>query len=241
MKTAFLAACITLMAAGIAGAVPEATLTGSVDGTHWYVWASCTPGDSDGLSFALFKVSGVTEQEDAAVAPRVNNWGGKNANVVLGTYGFSLQYCTVLTSDTHGNPIDNTLEIIVAEDIAVAATKYAVRHFGQQTVTFTSGVLGVPGSSVVNEFPSTFLIACGTYDASTGVPGFTQKAGANVWNIGLNTVSLVQDPMYPDDWRRVIHYENVNAADQFLPEPATLSLLALGGAAALVRRRKAAK
>jgi hypothetical protein len=235
-----LASLLALALAGYASADPTVTLLGSYDDAHWYVYASDSVGDNSGLSALSFKVGGidVTRASGAHgsydvgdVSPHYPDWGGPGYWTPEGTFGFNQNTITV---DATPHQVDYAISI----NPNFAA--YILQGLGQGPVSVTFHVEGAPGS-VTTTVPAQFLVATGTllagqtpFFATATAPTPFLGPGTSTYlptQVALGGASVFAAPGTP---------VSVNAevmVDTLTPEPATLSLVALGGLA-LLRRRK---
>jgi hypothetical protein len=240
MKATWIAGLVVLLGVGVASASTTVTLTGSTDGTSWYVWAKVT-GDGDGLSFLDLKIANINEigvydaEIDEYKAAHVDTvvqdtYTGKT---LVGTYGFNQERgSTTLLATPH------SIEMVFGMNPGLeggSGAKYNVRHIGEQSVTFT--YKDYNSTPVLTYGPSQFdpilgmLVADGV--CLPGItPSFTGNLGANVW--ADNSSAVVQVPM-----------SNMAEVTQpgtrlflVVPEPATLALMGAGAVLTLVRRRR---
>jgi hypothetical protein len=237
MKKMIIAGLLTLALAGLTSAATTVTFTGSQDGTNWYVWAKVTgTPNNDGFSFADIRFAGVDINTANLDTPKVaDNWY-KNTNPkgwqTSGSYGFGQQ--NVIQPLGGADP--TAVEVLLGMDPALASTVYDLRHLGQQSVTFTyhmiSGATSTAMDTVTVSYDPAYgmLVADGALLTGGTIPSFLPASvmGANVWAPGGNGVldvsTGIQLQAQPD-----LH---------FLPEPATLALLGIGGVATILRRRR---
>jgi len=243
-RTGLIALALILAAAGTAAAAPTAALVGTYNSSSWGVWLlGISAGDNDGVASLIFQVGGTTSV-NFNTAPKADSFIGDGSGVIAGTFGFSGEHSN--------NPISaNVYDFrasITPGDLESNAP-YLLRHMGQQVVDYTitnddgtTRVRHIPPSSSISltvppndqgvapgNYPNSFQVARGAVQAGH-VPYFVvYPAGVFV---GINCIALGEDFDYQ------VPPENVTAVFMPSPEPATLSLLALGGAAALVRRRR---
>jgi hypothetical protein len=250
MKKMIIAGLLTLAMTGVTFAAPTLTLTGSKDASNWYVWANVSQGDNFGLSFVSFKVSSVTGTQSLK-APQLSSyiWDPMYDNG-LDEYGdplppgayveeykamFGQQRNSQLVVGSTNNSFEYIAGMNTANDIA------AKRGMGQGPVTFAytknngaPGTYTLPASLQNNTIaPGALLIAQGTLLPGSK-PGFNLSLGYNGNVFNAMTGSSVTDVGVDG----TIILRNVDAGGQFLPEPATLALLGLGGVATLLRRRR---
>jgi hypothetical protein len=242
MKATLVAGLAVLLMAGMANASATVTLTGSQDGTNWYVWAKVT-GDNDGLSFLDLKISGINEvgvwdaisetykaaNVDATIQDDYKN------NALMNSYGFNQEKGNATSIGVHA------IEMVFGMNPAYEGTsnaKYNLRHLGQQSVTFSykgyPGTSSTPTSWMTTPFDPMLgmLVADGVMLPGV-LPGFTGTAiGANLWGAGTSTASAADIIVESVDPSR--RWGGIPAP----PEPATLSLLGAGALMTLIRRRR---
>jgi hypothetical protein len=252
MKKMILASLLTLALAGFASASATVTLVGiynnkttdvtTADGNFltaltWQMYALDTSSANDGISYVSFKVSNTLQPnnqvpQDAAYA--------YNSSTKNGTFGFS--------STDEVDPIGvNAYEVISGQSPSIlqagtfdTATSnhypFFLKHVGQQEIdysfyaaknqkvlsTATYGTTMTIGGVTGNWL----FVADGALANPGDIPGIIpyndgSTAGANI--VALGTTTTV----------------TATASAVFTPEPATLTLLAIGGLMGLIRRRRA--
>lgn len=281
MKKMIIAGLLTLAIAGAASAAGTVTLTGSVNGLNWYVWAKAS-GANDGIAAAVLNISGVpagttTNLNKAKIDgiqigttslvlmndyiwdssdPDPGNHFAYNA----GTFGFQKLQGAASTDITASNRIEMQFGEDVTADTgqlnSFGDAMYNTRNIGKSVISFhyvaneanAGDDTTLPTYSVYTEtnFNATLgiLLAHGTFTTGN-VPGFVglDKAGntnngstgANLWDgIGMADHATLDGSA---EGGNVLVF-NVHQDGSFLPEPATMALLGLGGLMTLIRRRR---
>jgi len=242
-KTGLVALALIFAVAGTAAAAPTATLVGTYNSSSWGVWLlGISAGDNDGAASIAFKVSGTTSTNHS-VSPKSDCYVGDSSGVVAGTFGFSLQQVTYYSSEGAYEFYSNMNSIEVQNN-----TPYVLRHMGQQVIGYN--VTNDDGSTTLKHIPTS---AANTLTVPVNTMGITPGNYPNSIKLAMGGVQPGHVPAfvaYPpgiagvnyiglgENQTHAMPYENITAVFIPVPEPATLSLLALGGAAALIRRRK---
>jgi PEP-CTERM motif len=254
MKKMILASLLTLALAGFASASATVTLVGVYNNTTsdittaegnfvgaltWQMYALDTSAANDGISYVSFKVSNTLQPnndvpDDAAYA--------YNSTTKNGTFGFS--------STNEVDPIGTNMYEVISGQAptalqsgtfdAATANHYPffLKHVGQHEIDYsyyatkntkvltpaaygtTMTLGGVTGNWL--------YVADGTLANAGDIPGIVAYAGGNT--AGANIVTSGTTTTVGTD-----------ASAMFIPapEPATLTLLAIGGLMGLIRRRRA--
>jgi len=241
MKTMIIAALLTLGLVGVATAAPTALLVGTYNTSSWGIWlCSISSGDNDGVASIVFKVGGITTNNN--VSPKTDSFIGDGSGVVDGTFGFSGEHANDLISPN----VYEFRSSIKAADIT-NNTLYLLRHLGQMVVGYT--VTNDDGSTTPKQIP---VSAAGTLTVSANTLGITPGNYPNSIKLAQGAVQAGQTPIfvgYPTGAIAGVNYiglgenqshavANSDITAVFLPEPATLALLAMGGLVTLIRRRK---
>jgi len=248
MKKMIIASLLALAITGYASAVPTVTLTGTYDATNWYVYATDSVGDNFGISFVSFKVGGIDVNtasggggagDPGDASPQFMDWGGSNFKTLKGTYGFNSNTITVPVTP---NQIDYAVI-----GIDPGTPTYALWGLGQGPVNVVHH--GNFGSSATqtDTVPAKFLVATGTLLAGQTpffVSGYLGLAAPLPFANGAATVDVSVSTGGASVYKTGVG----STASQpvgalFLagaPEPATMALLAIGGAVSLIRRRRKA-
>jgi len=242
MKTMIMAGLLTLALVTVSSAAPTATLVGTYNSASWGVWLlGISSGDNDGVASVVFKLNGIGANNN--VSPKTDSYIGDGSGVVDGTFGFSGEHANDLMSAN----LYEFRSSIKAADIT-NNTAYLLRHMGQQVVPYT--ITNDDGSTTPKQIPTS--------------PALTLTVPAN--NVGItpgnypNSIKLAQGAVqaghipafvaYPTGAIAGVNYivtgQDATAAmaasditaPAFIPEPATLALLAMGGLVTLIRRRR---
>jgi hypothetical protein len=247
MKKMIIAGLLTLAIAGYASAAATVTITGTVDATSWYVYAKDSIGDNQGLSLVGFKVTGVADAAPAAFKfseySCLANKTAAKGKTETGVFGWNqLQQAVDVSTQSDGTAFEIAVAMNPAQDTVsyYSGLRYDIRGMGQQSLAFDY-VSNVTSSSAAGRVIGTadqgpdglamwddnlgLLVAYGSLLEGV-VPQFLGVFTINTWQGVANAEPAT------------VVLENSTADRAFLPEPATLALLGIGGVMTLIRRRR---
>jgi hypothetical protein len=239
MKKLIIASLLTMAMASLASASTTVTMLGTYSNASadtsantWGMYALDTL-DNDGISYVSFKVANVLTANNTS--EENDSFRGDGTTNKSGKFGFSSnQDC----NDLGGG----AFEIICGQSPADLQTgktdpktgyAFFLKHLGQQAVTY-SYVANKQGTDIETS-------TIGQLMTIGGITGYWFEIGSGTLAQGVTPV--VQPYANGTASANIVQAGTTTtvavglATAAFVPEPATMALLAFGGIAALVRRR----
>jgi len=218
MKKFALIALVLTVATVAAQATPTVTLTATTTGTVWKVWATVS-SDCAGLSSFDISFGGPGGGTIVTSTVKAANFYDSDAGAIIG-FGSSFK--------NNGTVIGGA----VADIINGQATAYGDANDTSKDALIIQGcgqqahaVMNVAGDTQLGTIATPFLLAQGTISGSLPI-----QAGTGIGNVLTGVAGQWVGPGNAAGATFIF-------STGFTPEPTTMALLAIGGIAALRRRR----